>query len=424
MNTNRITRLLATLFTCCTLLTPLHQAQAQDHIYKSPVCRTRGHLTNSLHTFSKKKQGRVAFLGGSITNMKGWRQMVMEHLTKRFPETSFEFINAGIPSIGSVPNAFRLQRDVLEKGPIDLLFVESAVNDGTNEPTYIGPLRGMEGVIRHMRKASPMTDIIMLDFIYEPYIEMLEAGIEPDVILTHERVANHYQVPSIRLDLDIFRRLKLKEFTWKQFGGTHPRKLGHGYYLAAIKKLLAEMWVQTGAKKAHTLPEKMLDPASYAGGRFVDIHDLPKANGWNIVEHWMAPEIAAPQTTTSSNKMDNAGDYVRVRVREGFSEVPMLEVTTPNKVLRFDFEGNAIGIFCVAGPSAGIIKYRIDKGEWRKLDTFTQWSSKLYIPWLYVLADGLDYGTHRMEMCMDKAHHPDSKGTSLQIRQVVVNTEE
>ena len=51
---------------------------------------------------------------------------------KKFPDTKFEFINAGIGSMGSVPHAFRLERDVLAKGPVDLLFVEAAVNDSSN----------------------------------------------------------------------------------------------------------------------------------------------------------------------------------------------------------------------------------------------------------------------------------------------------
>jgi len=55
---------------------------------------------------SSKGKGRVAFLGGSITHNPGWRDSVMKYLENRFPETDFEFIAAGIPSMGSTPGAF------------------------------------------------------------------------------------------------------------------------------------------------------------------------------------------------------------------------------------------------------------------------------------------------------------------------------
>ena len=57
--------------------------------------------------------------------------MIQEDLKQRFPDTEFTFIDAGIPSTGSTPHAFRFENDVLQKGVPDLLFVEAAVNDST-----------------------------------------------------------------------------------------------------------------------------------------------------------------------------------------------------------------------------------------------------------------------------------------------------
>lgn len=58
---------------------------------------------------------------------------VTRYLQQRFPDTKFDFIAAGIPSLGSVPHAFRLETDVLARGPLDLLFVEAAVNDHNHD---------------------------------------------------------------------------------------------------------------------------------------------------------------------------------------------------------------------------------------------------------------------------------------------------
>ena len=67
------------------------------------------------------------WLGGSITEMRGWRDMIKDDLRQRFPQTEFTFIDAGIPSTGTTPHAFRFENDVLAHGTPDLLFVEGAV---------------------------------------------------------------------------------------------------------------------------------------------------------------------------------------------------------------------------------------------------------------------------------------------------------
>ena len=102
----------------------------------------RGGLDNCHLRFEREKVGRVAFLGGSITEVGAWRELVCQELRRRFPNTRFDFINAGISSMGSTPGAFRLSRDVLRKGPVDLLFEEAAVNDECNGQTDLEQVRG------------------------------------------------------------------------------------------------------------------------------------------------------------------------------------------------------------------------------------------------------------------------------------------
>ncbi len=76
----------------------------------------RSNFQNSRFEFENKKRGHVAFLGGSITEMNGYRSITCDMLKKRFPKTKFTFTNAGISSTCSDTGAFRLQRDVLSKG--------------------------------------------------------------------------------------------------------------------------------------------------------------------------------------------------------------------------------------------------------------------------------------------------------------------
>lgn len=374
--------------------------------YEAKQCYTlRGDYRNSYQMFEKERVGTVAFLGGSITEMKGWRDMICEDLKQRFPYTKFTFIDAGIPSTGSTPGAFRLADDVLSKAKVDLLFVEAAVNDDTNGFNAIEQVRGMEGIVRHALLSNPSMDIMMLHFIYDPFIPKLDGGQMPDVILNHERVANHYLIPSVNLATEIAARMREGEFNWEQFGGTHPKPLGHAYYAATINKVLDEMYascVAAGpAVKPHVLPAVPLDGYSYTNGKLVDIRQAHINKGWQLVPSW-TPRLIA-------------------ETRPGFVDVPMLETDRPGAKLTLDFEGTAVGIFCVSGPAAGILEYSIDGATFKKLDTFTAWSGGLYIPWVYMFDTELPKGKHRLMLRMSKDHHLQSKGTACQIRQFVVN---
>lgn len=188
-----------------------HQSEYKKHIHYN----VRGSLQNSFIRFEKERKGRVAFLGGSITEMDGWKNMIEKQLQQRFPYTAFEFIEAGIGSTGTTPGAFRLQNDILSKGKIDLLFVEAAVNDHTNGFSAQDQIRGMEGEVRHALLNNPEMDIVMLHFIYDPFIPMIAKRQQPDVVLNHERVANHYLIPSINLVQEIGERMQDGEFTWE-----------------------------------------------------------------------------------------------------------------------------------------------------------------------------------------------------------------
>ena len=140
-----------------------HQPTYQKYIHSS----ARGRLQNSFLKFERERSGRVAFLGGSITEMKGWKDEIENDLKQRFPYTAFDFVEAGIGSTGTTPGAFRLPHDVLSQGKIDLLFVEAAVNDDTNHFSPLEQVRGMEGEVRQALLNNPEMDIVMLHFIYD-----------------------------------------------------------------------------------------------------------------------------------------------------------------------------------------------------------------------------------------------------------------
>ena len=343
------------------------------------VINPRGGLDNSLSAMTVRKKATVAFLGGSITEMTGWKDMIKENLRHRFPDTDFHFIDAGISSLGSTPHAFRFEEDVLSQGLPDLLFVEAAVNDHTN---FFGPreqVLGMEGIVRHALKANPYMDIIFLHFIYDPFIPMLESGEIPDVILNHERVANHYHLPSIDLASEVSARMMDGEFDWKKFGGTHPAPYGHLIYTNAIESLLDACTKPSGeyVKAPHPIPEEPLEGGCYSNGHLLPPTSAQKVKGFRLEEDWVPSDGSC--------------------TRKQYVHVPTL-VCEDGGSLTLDFDGTAVGLYCTCGPNAGILSYTIDGKEYPLLDTFTPWSKGLHIPWLHMLADGLAPGRHILKL--------------------------
>ena len=342
----------------------------------------RDGLENSRDAFEREKAGRVAFLGGSITFNPGWRDAVMRYLAQRFPATKFDFIAAGIPSLGSVPHAFRLERDVLARGPVDLLFVEAAVNDHNydGQPNAAAwALRGMEGVVRHVRRASPKTDIVELHFVHDLHLKNWAEGKVPYTIEAHERVAERYGCPSVNLSLEVSDRISSGQFTWAgDFRDLHPSPYGQQVYANSITRLLDAAWsAPARAAKAHPLPAT-LDPATYERGRFGDIKAASVIKGFTLEPKWRPG--------------DGKG------TRAGYVDVPALVATEPGAQFEFTFEGTGAGLMITSGPDARTIAFRIDDRPEQTLNTATPWSQSLHLPWALILDDTLPAGQHTVRV--------------------------
>lgn len=360
-------------------------------------------LTNSRIKFKRQKKGRVAFLGGSITYNPGWRNMVCQYLQDRFPETDFDFVAAGIPSTGSTPGAFRLTRDVFKNGPVDLLFEEAAVNDSTNNRTDTEQIRGMEGIVRHARTLNPEIDIILMYFVDPEKMKTYNDGSIPAVIRNHEKVAEHYQLLSLNLALEVTERVNAGQFDWpNDFRNLHPSPFGQIVYFRSMKRLLDSAWIADNVQSTpNPMPEEPLDPFSYYRGRYVDIGEAELVEGFTYDSFW--------------NPGDGKG------VRKGFVNVPVLKADRPGATLRLKFEGSAVGLFVTCGPDVGIVEYSIDRSPFRRLDQFTQWSANLHLPWAYILDAELSPGAHELILRTTDRKKEKSSGYACRIVHFLVN---
>jgi lysophospholipase L1-like esterase len=342
--------------------------------------RLRGNLNNSRLQLDRHKKAHVAFMGGSITEMEGYRPMVTELLKKRYPETNLSITSAGISSTCSTTGAFRMASDVLSKGPVDLFFVEFAVNDDQDaRHSREECIRGMEGIIRHAR------------------------SVNPNSIEAHEAVAEHYGVSTINLAKQVAEEITAGTLTWKQYGGVHPAPRGNAIAARMIDELLERAWKEPLSKgamlAAHTIPETPLDSLSYWKGHFVDPAQAQLKSGWDLgVPDWKS---------LPGSK------------RERFISIPMLSATEPGAELTLSFEGTSVGAYIVAGPDAGIAEASIDGGPFQPVDLYHPFSKGLHYPRTVILGTASKAGRHQLVLRISKDTR--STGHAMRIMQFGVN---
>ena len=364
----------------------------------------RDDLTNSRLHFTQDKEGRVAFLGGSITwAPNGWREMTCEGLKKRFPQTRFDFVNAGISSTDSTLGPFRLGEDVFSRGQVDLLFVEFAVNDHHNSRAEVERIRGMEGIVRQARARNPRIDIVMIYFVEPDKMDDIKRGKTPAEIVSHEKVAAHYEITSIDLARQVTHDIQAGRYTWDDFGGLHPDKFGHRIYADTIERLFDTAWknlvVEGTERKPRPLAEP-IDPFNYQRARYIELDRAVVVDGWEYVDSWNAKDAGT---------------------RPRFRDVPMLVATEPGAILKLYFKGTAVGLLVVAGPDVGVLEYRINGGPYRAVDQFTQWSEGLHIPWAYLLEADLAQGEHELTLRTTSKKNTDSHGHAARIVKFLAN---
>ncbi len=383
----------------------------------------RDGIGNAVRAFEKGK-ATVAFLGGSIVEMNGFRPLVCEGLKRLYPSCDFTFVAAGISSTCSDTGAFRLKRDILDKGPIDLLFVEFATNDSGDGsfPNGERSLHAMEGLVRQVRLANPKTEIVLLYTANESatasYMrnaraltaDRLQAKEEhfdnsrgavilPTPVAEFEQVARHYGLASINLGLDVAERMRHGEFDWKAFGGVHPAPMGNRLYAESILNLIRGQRSKP-ADIDRALP-RAISPFNYERARMIAPETAKVVKGWTLdVPAW---------------------DKIPGNKRSRYTGVPTLHAEAPGAELTLDFTGTMIGLWLTAGSDAGAVDFRIDGGEWKTVDLFHAYSSSLHYPYTATLTDTLAPGPHTLTLRVSEKHHARSKGHAVRIMAFTAN---
>ncbi|MFM7540115.1 MAG: SGNH/GDSL hydrolase family protein [Planctomycetota bacterium] len=371
-------------------------ACAQSAGSTSDNANFRGKLDNSRLKFTTEKKGHVAFMGGSITEMEGYRPIMMESLKRRFPSTDFSFTNAGISSTCSTTGAFRLAEDVLSKGPVDLFFLEFAVND--DQDAHHGKkecIRGMEGIIRHLRVHNPSCDIVMVHFVNEAMLASLAKGKEPLSSGSHEDVAVRHEISSAHVARELASRIKDGSLTWARYGGVHPARPGNELAASVVNRILDKGWSGPLAEsiKAHPQAE-LLDKESYVRGRFLDSSQWVRDAAWRLsVPDWKS---------------------IKGDCRPRFRNMPLFNTDLPAAEFSVSFEGNCLAAYLLAGPDAGIAEVSIDGGPFKPIQLKHAYSKGLHYPRTVMLATDLPQGTHKAAIRKARNDNPEEK-TAIRI---------
>ncbi len=370
-------RLLYSALALCVAV--LSQAADQDYpLVDAQEVRARGGLPNFfLKAQTTGAELKIGYLGGSITAQKGWRVQTLAHFQKAYPQSSFAEINAAIGGTGSDLGVFRVQQDVLSKGP-DLLFVEFAVNDGGADPQRI--IRCMEGIVRQTWKANPKTDICFVYTLTEALSPpMLEGKLQRSASAM-EKVADFYGIPSITLGMEVARLAKAGKLLWRAplpktaadkaalsdkfvfaADGVHPHdSSGQVLYTQAIVRSLPVLAIAN-----HT-------PTPHVSNLALDLANYDRAT--------LAPITAAKLSAGLVPADMKTTDYAK-----GWANrLPaMVRLTQPGQRVEFNFKGTHCAVYDLVGPAGGkvavtldgkkpFVVQRIDAyGTYNRLSTFT-----------------------------------------------------
>lgn len=208
----------------------------------------KGDTSRLLKVFERARKGEklsLAFLGGSITagclssvHEKCYAYLVYKWWCEKFPDATFEYINAGVGGTGSDYGVARVEEDVLSHNP-DLIILEFSVNDGESgyfRETY-------EGLVRRTLKCTNAAVIGFHNICYDSGSSVEDM---------HFEIEKHYDVPSVSIRPTIYKAiregmLKASEITSDNL---HPNDSGHLLLSCAIIRFLEAVYSAEAEKRA------------------------------------------------------------------------------------------------------------------------------------------------------------------------------
>ena len=367
-------------------------------------------LSRTSHTLATDNRLCIGYFGGSITdgtgassrNTTSWRSLTTQWFKQKFPEADISMVNASIGGTGSDLGVYRVDRHLLERKP-DLVFVEFSVNDSGRRATgTLDPLTpAMEGIIRQIWTFNPNADVVFVYTTMKQYEPHLEKGEVSPAASRHQRVADHYGIPSVDVGLALWTHMRSEEESWSDYfiDGVHPNDEGHAIYAEAVCTWLeAQDWTRQTEAEPVDLPPS-LSPDSPVNTRMEDAVDHANT-GWSIVEESMG--ILCP--------------------RHIFSDEPGTELVFP-------FRGNAIGLVWIMSGESGDIEWSVDGSSFQRASSRRHEGATNPLARHVMFADplwgtGLAPGEHELRLRVAADQQTGQSSGPVRIGSFIVNDEE
>ncbi|MBR6708039.1 MAG: SGNH/GDSL hydrolase family protein [Clostridia bacterium] len=359
-------------------------------------------LANTLYQLELKKQLRIAYFGGSITEgggEDGWRRLTTKWFQAQWKNASITEINATIGGTGTDLGAYRCEKDVIAYSP-DLTFIEFAVNDSATAPEQLA--RTTEAIVRKLRFSNPYMDIVFAFTITKNLHDKLKQGIPFYSRDIHAAIAAHYGLDTVDMGTPLAAAVEEAEGDWLKFtkDTVHPHKVGYSVMtpvmLSALSKLLDGACPDSPA--AHVMPEPLYDRLPMSA-RFLDA--LPYVSGY-----------AQPDT---QREYSWTGLYMNLCNRYptviGANKVGA-ELTVPFEIT---LDNSPLGVYWMMASDSGDVDYRIDDGEWMHFSCYDEYCARFARANFHFIAHNLSAGSHTLTMRVSEQKHPDSDGRWIRI---------
>lgn len=304
-------------------------------------CSIRGGMPQLQRKIKDKQPVTIAFIGGSITQGGFcYRLQTAKYLEKIHQDIRFTWINAGVSGTGTDLGAFRIGEQVLKFNP-DAVFIEFAVNGGYPQ--------GTEEMIRQIKKSCPDADICMLYAISNGQSQSYRQGSMPEVISGLEKIAGHYNIPSIHMALEAVALETSGKLLWRgdkeeaggrivfSADGIHPAKDGGNLYAAAIIRSV-EKFIKNASTLRTPTPAPLYTDEWDNTAMYEPDKICAKRGIWKVID------------TAKDEKLKAFSPWFKTISTSG----------RPGSCLSFAFEGDMFGIFDIGGPEAGQLEIFVD----------------------------------------------------------------
>lgn len=359
-----------------------------------------GNVTAAVRERQGAVRKTVVFLGGSITEMNGFRPRVMQALRAKYPQVDFIEVAAGLSSTCSDAGAYRLEEDVLEGCVPDLFIVEAAVNDEQDGHFDARrSMRGMEGIVRHVRAKHPACSIVVGLMVNKKQYGQLLNGEVPVQYEVHSRVARHYGAAVADIGSALAESAKNGGLSWSEYKDCHPSPAGCEFCAKVVMDAIGRVFDPLRQARTTELPPP-LDENSYFRGCFLPTDVLNLGDGW---------QVSCPRW-----------EEILGTKRQYFTRGPAVWSETAGAELSFRFRGTAAGAFLTAGPDAGDLEISVDGGPFRLLRLRAEYGS-LHYPYVQSLADDLIDGPHEIRLRVAAAKRDGRNCSAIRIHRLCIN---